>query len=96
MLPQLSSFLQVLLTFVIRFFFFNPHHILGVGVYFHNSAMVVMLIHKVAEPFLFLGKTAVNLKWDSASTFIFVLFILVWVPSRLFFFPAWSYNGISI
>lgn len=63
----------------------------GVSVYFHNSAMVVMLIHKVAEPFLFLGKTAVNLKWDTASKYLFILFILTWIPSRLIFFPTWTY-----
>lgn len=63
----------------------------GLAVHFHHSAMVVMLIHKVAEPVLFLGKTAVTLKWDKLSTAFFVFFVLVWIPSRLMLFPAWIY-----
>lgn len=65
--------------------------VMGMVVNFHNSSIVVMLIHKIAEPLLFFGKTAVILQWDKLSTGLFVCFILVWIPSRLFIFPYWIY-----
>ncbi|XP_052803608.1 ceramide synthase 2-like [Mya arenaria] len=62
---------------------------------FVRTGSLVLFVHDAADPWLALSKATDYLKWDSAKTVCFVTFLVVWISTRLVYFPFWVLHATT-
>jgi len=63
--------------------------VVSVSVGHQQIGVYIMVIHKVIEPFLFGAKAVHYAGIELLSSMLFGLFVLTWLPTRLYIYPIW-------
>ena len=78
------------------------HHIVTMMLFYFSWSInivrmgsLVVLVHDIADPFMNMAKMAKYVKWDRTADAMFVVFLVVFLVSRLFIFPFWNLYGVA-
>ncbi|MCL4115490.1 UNVERIFIED_CONTAM: hypothetical protein GTU68_021093 [Idotea baltica] len=82
---QRKDALQMILHHIITIFLI----VLSFAVNMIREGSLILFVHEVADIPLLLAKICGYAGFNSAMDYLFVIFILTWVATRLFLFPFW-------